>query len=337
MAFGPGDLTMEEKALDISIDPNADLIWSTVGEYELFMAHKQAGIDAYLVRNHFIYTARRQHTNRVRATTTYIKNGTQLSEKRIKAAKAFLAEHGFISYHREIPKEGAPHLGKVYVEIRFPPLSTGAYEDQLSTGAHKDHLSTGPGTTPVETTPVETTPVETTPVESGPRNPLEEKEREEECSREDPATSPQNSDTRQSTGGGIGSTPGTKPEPPTAASPPLAEHIEIAEIIANHAEFLDAKVFFRKDKEKTVLKWADEIRKLETLDGRTIAEIKAVIEWFRQDSFWYKNIRSGGKLREKFSTLLIQMNGKKPTLSTSDEYRREAEKTDELIASGAFR
>lgn len=55
--------------------------------------------------------------------------------------------------------------------------------------------------------------------------------------------------------------------------------------------------------------WADEIRKLRTLDGKpagcfTHIIIVGVIEWCQNDSFWRKNIRSAGKLRTQFETLL---------------------------------
>jgi hypothetical protein len=100
---------------------------------------------------------------------------------------------------------------------------------------------------------------------------------------------------------------GTKSD---ATSPLVSsEHLRIAEKIADHVTSLDSKTFFRKDRGKTICSWADEIRKLEKLDGRTIAEIDAVLDWAIRSDFWQTNIQSGGKLREKFSTLLIQSKG----------------------------
>ncbi len=93
--------------------------------------------------------------------------------------------------------------------------------------------------------------------------------------------------------------------------PPSPEHIRQAEFIASNVEKLDAKVFTRKDRQKTIQAWAGDIEKLERLDGRSVDEITAVLNWAYQDDFWSTNILSGGKLRKQFSTLVIQMNGHK--------------------------
>lgn len=55
---------------------------------------------------------------------------------------------------------------------------------------------------------------------------------------------------------------------------------------------------------KSFGKWADEIRRLRETDGYAQVIIVAVIEWCQNDKFWRTNIRSAGKLREKFETLL---------------------------------
>ncbi len=53
-------------------------------------------------------------------------------------------------------------------------------------------------------------------------------------------------------------------------------------------------------------KWALEIDRLIRLDKRQPEEVRAVIEWCQQDSFWRANIRSAGALRDKFATLVLQ-------------------------------
>jgi hypothetical protein len=176
----------------VHIDPEKDLIWTTVAEYEFFMAHGRLGMDGLSVRQHLIYTARRQNNNRVRATTTYIVNGTRVSEKRVKAAKAFLLEHGFIKYHQAEPAKGAPYMGKMYIEVRFPPLTGGPYETQQTGSPHRTQQTGGPyetqqtggvestpaESTPAESTPAESTPAESTPAQKGSRNSLGEKKEE---------------------------------------------------------------------------------------------------------------------------------------------------------------
>ena len=42
-------------------------------------------------------------------------------------------------------------------------------------------------------------------------------------------------------------------------------------------------------------------------DGETVDSVKAVILWCQSDQFWFPNIRSASKLREKFETLRAQM------------------------------
>lgn len=56
--------------------------------------------------------------------------------------------------------------------------------------------------------------------------------------------------------------------------------------------------------------WADEFRKMHEIDKRDKQDIRDVIDWATQDSFWQANILSAKKLREKFDTLQAQMNRK---------------------------
>lgn len=49
--------------------------------------------------------------------------------------------------------------------------------------------------------------------------------------------------------------------------------------------------------------WADEVRKMNELDKRSLEDIKRVIDFATSDSFWQANILSAKKLREKFDTL----------------------------------
>ena len=49
--------------------------------------------------------------------------------------------------------------------------------------------------------------------------------------------------------------------------------------------------------------WAAEIDKMHRLDKREWEQIRAIIEWCQQDSFWWKNILSGATLRQRFDRL----------------------------------
>lgn len=52
--------------------------------------------------------------------------------------------------------------------------------------------------------------------------------------------------------------------------------------------------------------WANDIRLLREIDGRTHHEICELFRWAKGDSFWCANIQSPAKLREKWDTLVEQ-------------------------------
>ena len=57
--------------------------------------------------------------------------------------------------------------------------------------------------------------------------------------------------------------------------------------------------------------WADTFRLMRERDGRKHEQIEACIKWCQSDSFWYKNILSADKLREKYDQLNIQAASKR--------------------------
>ena len=86
---------------------------------------------------------------------------------------------------------------------------------------------------------------------------------------------------------------------------------------------------------KQVEKWAEDIDKLNRLDGRSWKEIEEVIRWVKTSgNFWAANIMSGSKLREKFPTLTAQcrspsqVKGAKPVLSIDRNVDWSQYKTD---------
>lgn len=60
--------------------------------------------------------------------------------------------------------------------------------------------------------------------------------------------------------------------------------------------------------EKKLQAWADAIDKCNRLDGHPWDEIKLVLKFSQEDSFWQANILSGKKFREKYLQLLAKMN-----------------------------
>lgn len=57
--------------------------------------------------------------------------------------------------------------------------------------------------------------------------------------------------------------------------------------------------------------WANHIRLMHEVDGIEYSVIKNCITWCQSDPFWYKNILSTKKLREKFQTLYLQAQHQK--------------------------
>ena len=63
-----------------------------------------------------------------------------------------------------------------------------------------------------------------------------------------------------------------------------------------------------KIKPDSLQKWASDVGRMQRLDNRTEEEIERLICWSQAHSCWRSNIRSMGKLREKFDTLELQMS-----------------------------
>lgn len=52
--------------------------------------------------------------------------------------------------------------------------------------------------------------------------------------------------------------------------------------------------------------WANDVRLMREIDGRTHAGICELFLWAKKDSFWCANIQSPSKLREKWDTLTVR-------------------------------
>lgn len=60
-------------------------------------------------------------------------------------------------------------------------------------------------------------------------------------------------------------------------------------------------------KEPNLQDWAKHIDYMIRIDKRKVEGIEAMIRWCQQDDFWYKNILSTKKLRERYDQLYLQM------------------------------
>ena len=121
----------------------------------------------------------------------------------------------------------------------------------------------------------------------------------------------------------------TNKEEPADADHPLIpepsvpiEAVNLASLLETLHRNGDAKY---QATEKQVRTWAADIDKIQRLDGRDWKDIEAVIRWAKKpDNFWFPNIMSGKKLREKFATLWAQMkrpaqNGQRPRIAADAE------------------
>ncbi|WP_275340601.1 replication protein, partial [Proteus mirabilis] len=66
--------------------------------------------------------------------------------------------------------------------------------------------------------------------------------------------------------------------------------------------------------EPTWYDWANDIRLMRQIDGRTHEQICALFDWANKDSFWYQNILSPRKLRKHFDELFVRSQKPKDEL-----------------------
>jgi hypothetical protein len=87
-------------------------------------------------------------------------------------------------------------------------------------------------------------------------------------------------------------------------------------------------------------KWNDEMEKLERIDKYDYMQIRSIIDWCQQDSFWKGNILSVPKLREKIGTLVMQMQrpkgGSNGKVSSFARLQQMAREEHEREASGGY-
>jgi len=84
----------------------------------------------------------------------------------------------------------------------------------------------------------------------------------------------------------------------------LSDSIEI-----RLSELLLGKILSRNPNHKKpdLQTWAKDVDRMIRRDNRTPEDIRRIIEWCQQDSFWQNNILSTAKLREKYDQLSLKM------------------------------
>ena len=82
------------------------------------------------------------------------------------------------------------------------------------------------------------------------------------------------------------------------------------------------KFDFVKITNKDVTRWAEDIAKINRIDGYKWTEIAWVVEWVHQNHFWSQQIRSGFKLRKQFEELKVQIQGDKAKQADDEQKKR---------------
>lgn len=117
-------------------------------------------------------------------------------------------------------------------------------------------------------------------------------------------------------------------------SEPLREDVE--QLCVYLADCVEANGFTRPRITQT---WRRDMRLLIDRDGHTADKVRVAITWCQRDHFWFKNIRSPAKLREKYERMQMdctdkhrpQNQGETPPLT-----RRQAQ-SDDMFAQARLR
>ncbi len=105
--------------------------------------------------------------------------------------------------------------------------------------------------------------------------------------------------------------------PDTTRNSSSPENNAASEEATRLADLLQSLILASKPDRKLGSTWhtnsTREIDRALRIDHRDLQRLEEVLRWSQQDSFWWKNILSGKKLREKFDQLEVAMRGAGPT------------------------
>ena len=87
------------------------------------------------------------------------------------------------------------------------------------------------------------------------------------------------------------------------------EYFELVDLLIEKMRENDPRVKV-PNTEKRKEDWANDFRLLIEKDGRSVQEVREVLVWSQEDHFWRSNILSPGKLRKKFTQLMLKKKEK---------------------------
>ncbi|WP_218193429.1 hypothetical protein IGJ74_001785 [Enterococcus sp. AZ009] len=105
------------------------------------------------------------------------------------------------------------------------------------------------------------------------------------------------------------------------------EHFRLASKLQNNL----SNDFPKEMKKVDLNKWADVIRLMEDKDHHTVEQIDYVLSWLPSNSFWFGNIRSAKKLRDKFETLKFEIKTEKLKKQEKKKFAREEKLPDRFV------
>jgi len=95
--------------------------------------------------------------------------------------------------------------------------------------------------------------------------------------------------------------------------PYLAAELLLELVLENHPNYDKKRLLDKKTgeayREKKLQEGSRDVDLMMRIDGRPAEEIIRIIEWAQADDFWWQNVRSPGKLRKQYETLLIKVDG----------------------------
>ncbi|WP_260301316.1 hypothetical protein [Schleiferilactobacillus harbinensis] len=94
------------------------------------------------------------------------------------------------------------------------------------------------------------------------------------------------------------------------------QHSRKREYADDSPEMIEAKHLWKwikknnpeANKEPNLRSWADDIRKMHEIDGRSFDKIHRMIDWSQQHEFWHTNILSAATLRAQYLKMAAQAN-----------------------------
>ncbi|MCP4762777.1 MAG: hypothetical protein GY870_13445 [archaeon] len=89
--------------------------------------------------------------------------------------------------------------------------------------------------------------------------------------------------------------------------PDESVEMKLTKYLFNHMKKNNPKI-----KEPNFNKWVVEIDRMIRIDKRNPEDIKSIINWCQNDSFWHANILSTVKLRVKYDQMFLKKNNNKP-------------------------